>query len=238
MFYKKIKLNKMHRYYYLDEELYFPPLNTADKQGIVAIGGDLSIKRLLMAYHLGIFPWFSEGEPILWWSPNPRFVLYPEKIKISKSMRPILNNNRFKITFDKDFRTVIGHCKNTFREGQDGTWISDEMLERYCELHQLGFAHSVEVWQDDVIVGGLYGLALGNCFFGESMFAHVSNASKAGFITLVKKLVEKNFQLIDCQTYTEHLESLGAEHITRNQFVKQLEECLEKPTLQGNFLNE
>ncbi|TAE46530.1 MAG: leucyl/phenylalanyl-tRNA--protein transferase [Cytophagales bacterium] len=228
----------MHRYYYLDEELYFPPVNTADKQGIVAIGGDLSIKRLLMAYHLGIFPWFSEGEPILWWSPNPRFVLYPEKIKISKSMRPILKNNRFKITFDKDFRAVIGHCKNTFREGQDGTWISDEMLERYCELHQLGFAHSVEVWQDDVIVGGLYGLALGNCFFGESMFAHVSNASKAGFITLVKKLVEKKFQLIDCQTYTEHLESLGAEHITRNQFVKQLEECLEKPTLQGDFLND
>ncbi len=229
----------MHKYYYIkNEEMYFPPVNTADRQGIVAIGGDLSIERILLAYNSGIFPWFSEGEPILWWSPNPRFVLYPQNIKISKSMKPILKNNKFKITFDTDFRTVISHCQNTFREGQIGTWLSDEMLEKYCELHQLGFAHSVEVWQDNIIVGGLYGLALGSCFFGESMFAHVSNASKAGFITLVQKLVEKKFEIIDCQVHTEHLESLGAEGIMRNKFINQLQKCLEKPTLKGNFLNE
>ncbi|TAE73746.1 MAG: leucyl/phenylalanyl-tRNA--protein transferase [Bacteroidetes bacterium] len=231
----------MHKYHYIEKdekELYFPLVHTADKQGIVAIGGDLSIERILLAYHSGIFPWFCEEDPILWWSPNPRFVLYPQNIKISKSMKQVLKSNKFKITFDTDFRSVIGHCQSTFREGQNGTWLSNEMLEQYCELHRLGFAHSVEVWQENIIVGGLYGLALGSCFFGESMFAHVSNASKAGFITLVQKLIAKNFTLIDCQVYTQHLESLGAEGIMRYKFMSELQKCLEKPTLKGNFLNE
>jgi leucyl/phenylalanyl-tRNA--protein transferase len=222
-------------YFYLTNELYFPPVHKADSQGILAIGGDLSVERILLAYRSGIFPWYSEDDPILWWSPNPRFVLFPDKLKVAKSMRPIFNSGKFKVTFDTQFREVITNCKNIFRPDQNGTWLNENMLESFCKIHELGLAHSVEVWQKDELVGGLYGISLGNCFFGESMFAKVSNASKVGFITLVRKLQEKGFEMIDCQVHTKHLESLGAEHIMRNEFMKRLQKCLEKPNLEGKW---
>lgn len=222
-------------YYFLDEQLYFPPVSRASSEGIVAIGGDLSEERLLLAYQSGIFPWFSEGEPIIWWSPDPRFVLYPSQIKVSKSMQQLFRKQVFEVTFDKDFEQVILNCKEIKREGQRGTWITDEMVEAYCRLHRKGFAHSVEVWQEHTLVGGLYGLSLGNCFFGESMFAKVSNASKYGFITLTKRLEQKGFSFIDCQVHTEHLESLGATFISRKNFLHQLQEALKQTTLQGDW---
>jgi leucyl/phenylalanyl-tRNA--protein transferase len=222
-------------YYFLDEQLYFPPVSRASSEGIVAIGGDLSEQRLLLAYQSGIFPWFSEGEPIIWWSPDPRFVLYPSQIKVSKSMQQLFRKQVFEVTFDKDFEQVILNCKEIKREGQRGTWITDEMVEAYCRLHRKGFAHSVEVWQEHTLVGGLYGLSLGNCFFGESMFAKVSNASKYGFITLTKRLEQKGFSFIDCQVHTEHLESLGATFISRKNFLHQLQEALKQTTLQGDW---
>lgn len=222
-------------YYFLDEQLYFPPVSRASSEGIVAIGGDLSEQRLLLAYQSGIFPWFSEGEPIIWWSPDPRFVLYPSQIKVSKSMQQLFRKQVFEVTFDKDFEQVILNCKEIKREGQRGTWITDEMVEAYCRLHRKGFAHSVEVWQEHTLVGGLYGLSLGNCFFGESMFTKVSNASKYGFITLTKRLEQKGFSFIDCQVHTEHLESLGATFISRKNFLHQLQEALKQTTLQGDW---
>lgn len=222
-------------YYFLGKELIFPSVEDADEHGILAIGGDLSPERLLLAYRSGIFPWFSEDEPILWWSPNPRFILYPSKLKVSKSMKQVLRKDTFTVTLDQSFREVMCHCKVIRRQGQKGTWITEEMLDAYCQLHTLGYAHSVEVWQGDELVGGLYGVSLGHCFFGESMFAKVSNASKAGFITLVKKLEESGFQLIDCQVHTNHLESLGAEAIPRARFIRELQQSLSFPTLQGNW---
>jgi leucyl/phenylalanyl-tRNA--protein transferase len=222
-------------YYFLDEQLYFPPVSRASSEGIVAIGGDLSEQRLLLAYQSGIFPWFSEGEPIIWWSPDPRFVLYPSQIKVSKSMQQLFRKQVFEVTFDKDFEQVILNCKEIKRKGQRGTWITDEMVEAYCRLHRKGFAHSVEVWQEHTLVGGLYGLSLGNCFFGESMFTKVSNASKYGFITLTKRLEQKGFSFIDCQVHTEHLESLGATFISRKNFLHQLQEALKQTTLQGDW---
>jgi len=224
-------------YYILNEELYFPPLHRADSHGILALGGDLSVERLLLAYKSGIFPWFSENEPIVWWSPDPRFVLFPEKLKISKSMRPIFNQNIFEFTFDKAFEEVILACKTTKRKGQYGTWITEDMLEAYNTLHQLGFAHSVEVWKEGDLLGGLYGISIGKIFFGESMFSKVSNASKAGFIYLVRKLKEAGVHVIDCQVHTQHLESLGAEMIPRTDFVKLLKEGLIERDL-GEFWKE
>ncbi len=220
-------------YYFLDEQLYFPPVSDADEYGIVAIGGDLSINRLLLAYQSGIFPWFSEAEPILWWAPDPRFVLYPKQLKVSKSMKQILRRGQFRVTIDTQFRKVIQNCQTTPRSGQSGTWITKDMQEAYMALHESGFAHSVEVWEADRLVGGLYGVSLGSCFFGESMFSHVSNASKTGFISLVKKLEELNFSLIDCQVHTRHLESLGAELLPRNQFMLELKEALRQSTHPG-----
>ncbi|MCU0443538.1 MAG: leucyl/phenylalanyl-tRNA--protein transferase [Microscillaceae bacterium] len=222
-------------YYFLSEELWFPSVERADAHGILAIGGDLSPERLLLAYRSGIFPWFSEGDPIVWWSPNPRFVLYPEKLYISKSMRQILRQNRFMVTFDQDFRGVISRCQGSKRVGQNSTWITQEMLEAYCHLHELGYAHSVEVWQNNELVGGLYGVSLGKCFFGESMFTQVSNASKVGFITLSGYLQKLGFPLIDSQVYTQHLESLGAEEIPRRQYLQELSACLEGETRQGSW---
>ncbi len=219
----------------LTEELIFPPPYLANPEGILAIGGDLSINRLLLAYQSGIFPWYSPGEPIIWWSPDPRFVLYPQNLKVSKSMRPILRKEAFQITYDQDFVGVVHHCQKTFREGQKGSWITEEMKKAYHELHRAGFAHSVEVWQDKKLVGGLYGISLGKVFFGESMFAHVSNASKAGFITLIRDLHEKEFYLIDCQVYTSHLESLGAEEIDREIFLEELDQYMDHTTLVGNW---
>ncbi|KOY85272.1 leucyl/phenylalanyl-tRNA--protein transferase [bacterium 336/3] len=222
-------------YYFLGDELYFPPVTRASSEGVVAIGGDLSEERLLLAYQSGIFPWFSDGEPIIWWSPDPRFVLYPQNVKVSKSMQQLFRKNTFEVTFDKSFEQVILNCKKIKREGQNGTWITDDMVAAYCSLHQKGFAHSVEVWQSGVLVGGLYGLSLGDSFFGESMFAKVSNASKYGFIALVNALEKKGFNLVDCQVHTEHLESLGAEYIPRKKFLESLKKSLQKETLQGNW---
>ncbi|TXE09004.1 leucyl/phenylalanyl-tRNA--protein transferase [Gelidibacter salicanalis] len=204
----------------LSNTLEFPDVSKATSEGLLAVGGDLSIERLLLAYKSGIFPWFDDDEVILWWSPNPRFVLFPEHLKVSKSMRQFLRNTDFSITINKAFREVITECSNAYRVGQAGTWITEEMIVSYTKLHQLGYATSVEVWQNDQLVGGLYGIDLGNgVFCGESMFAKVSNASKAAFITFIHNT---NYKLIDCQVYTQHLESLGAEEIERDAFLKYL----------------
>ncbi|TDO78025.1 leucyl/phenylalanyl-tRNA--protein transferase [Flavobacterium chryseum] len=205
--------------YYIDKDLYFPPVSETDEEGILAVGGDLNPERLKLAYSNGIFPWFNEGEPILWWSPDPRMVLFLDELIVSKSMRNILNRKMFKITFNQNFAEVISNCQNIKREGQDGTWISNEMIDAYCDLHAQGIAKSVEVWQDEVLVGGLYGIDLGNVFCGESMFSKVSNASKAAFITLVNYLREGNYKLLDCQVYNPHLESLGCREIDRDEFM-------------------
>jgi leucyl/phenylalanyl-tRNA--protein transferase len=214
-------------YYWLDETLVFPPVNEANRHGILALGGDLSVERLLLAYSSGIFPWYNEDEPIVWYSPNPRFVLFPEKLNVSKSMRQLLKKQPFQVTLDTNFRAVMTNCQQVKREGQSGTWITQDMLEAYCALHEKGYAHSVEVWQAGELVGGLYGVSLGRIFFGESMFAHVSNASKTGFITLVGELVKRGFELIDSQVYTPHLESLGGESIPRKQYIQLLKQAIE-----------
>lgn len=203
--------------YLLDRNIIFPNVQEADEEGLLAIGGDLSVERLLLAYRSGIFPWFNSGDPILWWSPDPRFVLYPEKLKVSKSMKQVLKNSGFKVTVNQDFLSVIKACSLAKREGQSGTWITDSMVQGYLKLHELGYAKSVEVWQDDILVAGLYGLDLNNGIFcGESMFTKVSNASKVAFITFIQNT---NYKLIDCQVYTSHLESLGAEEISREEFL-------------------
>ncbi|WP_425076680.1 leucyl/phenylalanyl-tRNA--protein transferase [Psychroserpens sp. S379A] len=204
----------------LGDDIVFPEVSKASKEGILAVGGDLSIERLLEAYKNGIFPWFEEDEPILWWSPDPRFVLFPEKLKISKSMRQVMRNSDFRITVNEDFEAVIDNCSKIKRAGQNGTWITNELKEAYIKLHELGFAKSVEVWLDNELVGGLYGVDLNNgVFCGESMFSKVSNASKVGFISFVQNT---NYKLIDCQVYTNHLESLGAEEMSRQEFLKHL----------------
>ena len=206
--------------YLISDVLYFPSLNEATSEGILAVGGDLSSERLLLAYKSGIYPWFNPGEPILWWAPSSRMVLFFEDLIISKSMRNILNRNIFKVTFNQDFKAVISNCRSIKREGQNGTWISDEMIEAYCNLHKLGIAKSVEVWQNEELVGGLYGIDLGNVFCGESMFSKVSNASKVAFITLANQLKNDNYKVLDCQVYNEHLEILGCNEIDREDFMK------------------
>ncbi|ESU28953.1 leucyl/phenylalanyl-tRNA--protein transferase [Flavobacterium limnosediminis JC2902] len=206
--------------HFLDKELWFPPVSETHPSGIIAVGGDLSTERLLLAYRSGIFPWFEDGQPITWWSPEDRMVLFPDDFKPSKSMRNILNRNHFKVTFNQDFRAVISNCQNVKREGQNGTWITDDMIEAYCKLHELGYAKSVEVWQNDRLVGGLYGIDLGHIFCGESMFSKVSNASKVAFVSLVNSLKENNYLLLDCQVYNEHLESLGCGEIDREDFMQ------------------
>lgn len=217
-----------------DQSLEFPAPELATPEGILAVGGDLSPARLLEAYAGGIFPWFNEGDPILWWSPDPRFVLFPDELVVSKSMRPYFNQKKFQVSFDQDFERVMRSCQQSNRNGQSGdTWITEDMIQAYVQVHQLGYAHSVEVWQDGDLVGGLYGISLGKIFFGESMFARVSNASKFGFITLVQKLREKNFTLIDCQQQTQHLGSLGAKPISRKSFLEYLQENKKLETLTG-----
>jgi leucyl/phenylalanyl-tRNA--protein transferase len=206
--------------YFLSKELFFPPFSEANSDGILAIGGDLSPERLQLAYKSGIFPWFEEGEPVFWWSPNPRMVLFLDELVVSKSMRNILNRNIFKVTFNQNFRAVISNCQKIKREGQNGTWITNDMMEAYCKLHELGIAKSVEVWQNEELVGGLYGIDLGHFFCGESMFSKVSNASKVAFITLANQLKKDNYNLLDCQVYNEHLESLGCREIEREKFMR------------------
>jgi leucyl/phenylalanyl-tRNA--protein transferase len=206
----------------LNKEIKFPDPSKADRRGCLAFGGDLSTERLLLAYRSGIFPWFNEGEPISWFSPDPRMVLFPNEVYVSKTMKQVLERSYFKITYNTAFEDVMQQCAKIKRDGQFGTWISKDMIAAYVKLHQLGFAHSIEAWENDELVGGLYGISLGKCFFGESMFAKTSNASKAAFITFVKKLESLDFWLIDCQIYTEHLASLGANLIPRAIFLDYL----------------
>ena len=208
--------------YFLSKELFFPPVSETNNDGILAIGGDLSPERLILAYKSGIFPWFEEDEPILWWSPNPRMVLFLDELMVSKSMRNILYRNIFTVTFNQNFREVISNCQKIKRNGQNGTWITNDMIEAYCKLNELGIAKSVEVWQNDLLVGGLYGIDLGNIFCGESMFSKVSNASKVAFITLANQLKKDNYNLLDCQVYNEHLETLGCREISREDFMELL----------------
>ncbi len=205
---------------FLTNELWFPDVSDANFEGLLAVGGDLSPKRLILAYQSGIFPWFNEDSPILWWCPNPRMVLFPERIKISKSMRKVLNNSHFTLTKNTCFDKVIEQCALVKRQGQSGTWISTEMKNAYRQLHKLGLAKSYEVWEEGQLVGGLYGMDLGHVFCGESMFSSTSNASKFAFIKLAEELNKKGYHLIDCQLYTEHLESLGAEEIPRVEFME------------------
>lgn len=207
----------------LTDEIVFPDYSETNPDGIIAYGGDLSTERLKLAYRKGIFPWYNFGEPILWWFPDPRFVLFPDELRVSKSMKKILKDNVFKITENQAFEEVISNCQKIFRPGQLGTWITGEMKEAYTELHRLGIAKSVEVWQNDELVGGFYGIEQKRIFCGESMFAKVSNASKAGFIWFVQKY-QKRYELIDCQVYTPHLESLGAKEISAEEFLKYLGE--------------
>ena len=208
--------------YLLDNELIFPHPSLANEDGVLAIGGDLSVERLHLAYRNGIFPWFEDGDPIVWWSPNPRMVLYTHKLKVSKSMRNVINQNKYSITFDKSFSEVIDNCKSISRNNQDGTWITPDMKRAYVDLHDRGIAHSVEVWEGEELVGGLYGVNIGKVFCGESMFSKKSNTSKLAFISLVRKLEEENYFMIDCQLYTDHLASLGAEEIDRDKFLLDL----------------
>jgi len=209
----------------LNNDLVFPPVHFAEPDGLLAIGGDLSTERLLLAYRSGIFPWY-EGEYILWWSPGPRFVLFPNELRVSKSMQQLIKKNAFEFTVNKAFSEVINNCKTISRRDQESTWITDEVKRAYTNLHRLGFAHSAEVWQDNELVGGLYGVRLGKVFFGESMFSKVSNASKYGFIKYVHALTLDNVKLIDCQVYTEHLESLGARMLERENFIELLKEYI------------
>lgn len=208
--------------YFLTKELYFPPITETSSEGVLAIGGDLSAERLILAYKNGIFPWFNEDEPILWWCPEERMVLFFEDLKISKSMRNVLNQNKFKVTFNTSFKEVITNCQKTARKGQNGTWITEEMVVAYCKLNDLGVAKSVEVWQNDELVGGLYGVDLGDVFCGESMFSKVANASKVAFIHLAKQLENANYKLLDCQVYNDHLASLGCVEIGREDFLELL----------------
>ncbi len=209
-----------------DTEIWFPKPELAEEDGLLAIGGDLSPQRLMLAYHHGIFPWYSDESPILWYSPHERFVLFPEKLKVSSSMRKIIQSGQFKITFDIAFENVIEACASISRQGEKGTWITPEMKTAYITLHQLGKAHSVEVWENDVLVGGLYGIVVNNVFCGESMFSKVSNASKAALIWLCR---DKEFLMIDCQVPTKHLESLGAELTSRSEYLTFLNKIYKLP---------
>lgn len=222
--------------YRLTEEVVFPPPELASKDGLLAVGGDLSQERLLLAYSMGIFPWYSQGDPILWWSPDPRMVLVPHEFKVSKSLRKISRRGVFAVTMDQAFDAVIRHCADVPRSGQDGTWITEAMQEAYGTLHRAGYAHSVECWQKDELVGGLYGISLGACFFGESMFSTVSDASKVALLALVEQLTKWRFTLIDCQIHTLHLSRLGARTMNRTDFLRRMREGLKTKTRLGPWV--
>jgi leucyl/phenylalanyl-tRNA--protein transferase len=209
----------------LNSDLLFPPVNLAEPDGLLAFGGDLSKERLLLAYRSGIFPWY-EGRHILWWCPDPRFVLFPDELKVSKSMQQTIKRNTFTFKVDTAFREVINNCKTITRKDQESTWISDDVKDAYTHLHELGYAHSAEAWLNGELVGGLYGIGMGKVFFGESMFSKASNASKYAFISYVRRLQSEGVELVDCQVYTEHLESLGARMIPREEFMHKLEELI------------
>ena len=217
--------------YQLDDILWFPSVDEAEDYGLLAVGGDLSVERLLLAYSLGIFPWYNPGEPILWWSPDPRCVLFPENLHVSRSLHRFMRRFSYRISFNENFPGVIYWCRR-LRVGLDGsgTWITPEMKHAYTALHQLGFAHSVECWDGDDLIGGLYGVCLGRCFFGESMFSRSKNASKIVLVHLVEHLREKGFVMLDCQQTTDHLLSMGAKEITRREFQSHLKGAKVSPT--------
>ena len=219
----------------LDHKYTFPNPREGSEEGLLAYGGDLNPLRLLKAYESGIFPWFSEDDPILWWSPNPRLVLYPDEFKESKSLRRVIRNKGFEIRFDTNFEAVISHCAEVPRQGQSGTWLIEEMKEAYIELHQMGFAHSVETYYQGELVGGLYGVSMGKAFFGESMFSLMSNASKVALKILSNIFVEKGYDFIDCQVETSHLMNLGARLIHRDEFLDALDLSLQKPSDLGSW---
>ena len=221
--------------FYLTGEISFPPPRLATKEGLLAVGGDLSQERLISAYRNGIFPWFSHGESILWWSPDPRLVLYPEELRVSKSLKKIIKKDIFHVTLDEAFDEVIKECAGIRLRNNEGTWIVEDMIEAYCRLHRFGFAHSAEAWYNKKLVGGIYGVSLGKCFFGESMFTRMSNASKVAFVRFVNYLKELSFDMIDCQLTTNHLLNFGAHEIPRALFLKQLEKSLEAPTIKGKW---
>lgn len=226
----------MNRIYLLDNRHpFFPSAEKANKDGLLAFGGDLSAERLVVAYANGIFPWYNDDEPILWWSLDPRLVIRPGEMKVSKSLKHTIKSGKFECRIDTNFRSVMEHCANTPREGQDGTWILDEMIEAYCNLHQRGLAHSFETYLDGELVGGLYGVSIGKIFCGESMFHTVTDASKVAFHYLHKFLQLNGFKLIDCQQETKHLVSLGAFTIPRSEYLKELKELVSEPTLVGNW---
>jgi leucyl/phenylalanyl-tRNA---protein transferase len=209
----------------LNKELVFPPVELSEPDGLLAMGGDLGTERLLLAYRNGIFPWYNDDTP-LWWCPDPRFVLFPDQLKVSKSMKQLLKKDSFQFTVNTAFAEVIANCKTTARKDQDSTWITEDVKAAYINLHKLGYAHSAEAWLDGQLVGGCYGIRLGNVFFGESMFSKVSNASKYAFIKYMQRLIQEDVRLIDCQVYTPHLESLGAIMIPRKDFIRHLHQLL------------
>ncbi len=216
---------------WLEPDAPFPPIDKAlrEPNGLLVAGGDLSPERLLAAYRLGIFPWYNEGEPILWWSPDPRMVLFPDELKISRSLAKRLKRTDYEVRFDTAFREVMLACASAQRQGQNGTWITEDITNGYCKLHELGFAHSAETWIDGKLVGGLYGVAIGKMFYGESMFHHVTDASKIAFVRLVQRLQQQGFSMIDCQMKTPHLASLGAREIPRSEFSQKLAKLVNCP---------
>ena len=218
----------------LTDDLVFPPPELAE-DGLLAVGGDLRPERLLLAYSMGIFPWYTEEEPLLWWSPDPRMIVIPEEAHISRRLQRVIRQGTFRVTVDETFGDVIRACASAPRPGQGGTWILDDMVEAYCALHEKGFAHSVECWQGETLVGGLYGVSLGRAFFGESMFSRVTDASKAAFAALVDLARAWNFSFIDCQMTTPHLERLGGKEVTRERFLKMLKHALTSTTRSGKW---
>jgi len=221
--------------YRLFEDPVFPDPDEAEPDGLLAVGGDLSVTRLLTAYANGIFPWYAEDSPILWWSTNPRLILIPSELHVPKSLRRTLNRGCYSFTLDRDFRSVIAACAETLRPDQEGTWLVPEMIEAYTLLHDLGYAHSVEAWCGDELVGGLYGISIGSAFFGESMFFRRPDASKAAFVTLVRQLEQWGFDFVDCQQTTDHLLRFGAREVPRYRFREMLDKAVRKPTLEGRW---
>jgi len=219
----------------LTEQLRFPPPDYADPDGLLAVGGDLSPERLLLAYGMGIFPWYGEETPILWWSPHPRLVLFPEELKVSRSLQRVIRKGIFQVTVDSAFPDVIAECAQVRLKNHEGTWIVPEMSAAYCRLHELGYAHSVETWRQGELVGGLYGVALGSVFYGESMFTKRSDASKVALVHLVHLLRSRHFEMIDCQLTTRHLLSLGAREIPRREFLRRLATAVKAPHQAGSW---
>jgi leucyl/phenylalanyl-tRNA--protein transferase len=219
----------------LSDKVAFPPPHFAAREGLLAVGGDLSRERLLLAYRSGIFPWYVEGEPILWWSPDPRLVLYPSELHVSRTLARVLRRKLFTLTADRAFREVISACAKVRRDYGPGTWILDEIIEAFCDLHRAGYAHSMEAWRNGKLAGGLYGVCIGRSFFGESMFSLEDNASSTALVTLSRSLQALSFDLIDCQVATDHLKRFGAREVPRSLFLKQLRKSLTAPTLRGRW---